>query len=715
MQQLRNARHQNPPGPQQQVPIGRARTSLVRPAHDRAPPNRRCQNGSRKCLFMCRDTNRQCQLCTHNESGYCWQHSLNPSMKMTNDAGEIVGNRQAGEELLAGDIAPIQRNLNILNDEVFISLCLRKIKDQCRHIQLPFFTDPHRVRVDASKNDPNLQDWLPFVCYVRRPYGDSQIHLVMTNFYSSDTPGVNITVWSPQFTILDCRNKRETGGDSYYLDRMSVLARELDVSIDDNFTQIFNCNIGNNSEYNFSPVVPLFSVEKQMWTAAINDGTAPFNLHSVYALNCICMVKHIVLEIQKYQRTRRSNRFRNNRERPRATELIPIMFSNFNRLLNNLGFELNAANNRYEFEPDLLRASRYVYNDRREKRSYRITITELNLQDFFRHEIFRRLNNRAGSGIIDYLENIIEWSTQVTSFFNIRTSRMPTAPKRVFRASLMRLTRTWHLICQSLSPLFSVFSYYQYMNGFENIGELDPRPDYLLVIEQSNRHLQQDLQERQRIMQELEPAQYIQRAPRLAAALNRIAVAASRRTIGELRRRRHRGDAAADRNTNKRPGVGKTNKTNKTKNTKKGKRTNTANKGKKTTNGKKTNKKPLVNFGKYGPATTSARANENDTTSSALQSPPIPILTQIEDIDLVDDNNFPNDRPPSNMSGERPPSNMSGESTIFGIPMDQLDETQPEDSDNEQDNRDAIYRQLEQEDPNFFPTMYLAQPPRPNV
>lgn len=512
---------------------------------------------------------------------------------MSNEAGEIVGNRQAGEELLAGDIAPIQRNLNILNDEVFISLCLRKIKDQCRHIQLPFFTDPHRVRVDATKNDPNQVDWLPFVCYIRRPYGNSQIHLVMTNFFSG--PGLNITVWSPQFTILDCRNKRSDGADTYYLDRMNVLARELDVSVDDNFTQIFNCNIGNNAEYNFAPVVPIFSVEKQVWETAEQDGSAPFNLHSLYALNCICMVKHIVLEIQKYQRMRRSNRFRNNRDRPSAIDLVPIVFTNFNRLLNHLGFHLNGP--RYEFSPELLRASRYRYADRREKRSYRVTITEIHLQDFFGH-----LNNTF-IHLSEYLANIIEWSMQITNFFAIRTSRLPAAPKRTFHTSLIQLTQTWHMICQSLTPLFAAIPQVNYMQGFERII-LTPHPEFLRVIENANANLQQSLASRQRIVQELEPSQYTQRTPRLATALNRIAVAARRRATN--RRRRNTTD-------NIRPNIFKS-------------KSKTA---KKSTKKKKTSKvNYAVNQSQYGAATTS-------TTS-----PVIPLdLNSIDTSNVIDDIN----------------------------------------------------------------------------
>ena len=503
MSTVRNsARHQNPILARVRPPrMDRPRTSLVnRPrARQRPPPAARvCRNGSRRCIYMCRDTNKQCLLCTHNQSGYCWQHSLNPTMKMSDGQDQVVGNRQAGAELLAGDIAPIERNVDVLNDEVFISLCLRKIKDQCRHIQLPFFTDPHRVRVDASKFDPRRTDWLPFVCYVRRPHNDSQIHLVMSNFFSMTGTGVKIMVWSPQFAVLDCRNPKDfrteeqrTRDDAYYTERLRVLAEELDVGIDDNFTQIFNCQLGNEEEYNFTPIVPIYTINKAEWN---EQPQAPFNIHSVYALQCIAMVKHIVLEIQKFQRFRKSGRF-HDAPMPPATDLVPIVFTNFGFFLNQLGFELN-EHGRYEFDDELLRESRYTYNGaRQERKSYRITISEANINDLFDYVVAPPNNNRITS---EYLANAIEWTQSITDFFRMSVKRRRVVGgQRNFR-STSALIKTWRLVCLTLNHIIAHISNSLFNTGLENInrGLLGLDDSLINQIDMANNLLLQSISSR---------------------------------------------------------------------------------------------------------------------------------------------------------------------------------------------------------------------------
>ncbi|TXH07745.1 MAG: hypothetical protein E6Q06_02100 [Candidatus Moraniibacteriota bacterium] len=345
----------------------------------------------------------------------------------------IVGNRLAGTELERGSFAPVQRDPNVLNDEVFISLCLRKIKDQCRHIQLPVFTDPERVRIDASKSDPASNNWLPFVCYVRRPYPTTnhQVHFVMTNFFRTDDDSGNpqaavlndgrehVFVWSPQFALLNCQAQIRAG--DLYHERLKYLAEEFDITRDGNVTQIFNCNIGyQQAVFSFVPVTPIYALDKDAWSQ--QQPHPPFDLHSAYAALCIAMVKHIVLEIQKHQRLRR--RFPRARMPP-ASSLMPITFVNFELFFSELGFSLDPATGRYRFDDGLLRESRYRYTDNRvERKSYRITITELNIFDYLAR-VYAPPDAAKQAEWRAFLDKVAHIGTQIYFLYRIFMRRNP--------------------------------------------------------------------------------------------------------------------------------------------------------------------------------------------------------------------------------------------------------------------------------------------------
>lgn len=286
---------------------------------------RNCRGQSNQCIYARRDTHERCKMCTRDTSRYCWQHRFNPSLRIFDDRNQIHINsgiiREVTEEQ---DLAPrIVDNLANGYGEFFISFVLRKIKDQCRHIEIPITTNINVVKVNITLNTMGPQ-WRPFITYVRCMYdlyntGSAvMMHFVLTNFYKhpadvrqqnqrqtlNDPMKYTITVWSPQLTFLQ---------DPEML--CSIMHELFNPQTGNNVAQIFNCFVNRNATINFMPVYSCYDSRHNLDEKRNPDPTRfgirrhpttnieYYDTNSVYVLECLCMVKYLVLQVQKYQRS----------------------------------------------------------------------------------------------------------------------------------------------------------------------------------------------------------------------------------------------------------------------------------------------------------------------------------------------------------------------------------------------------------------------------
>lgn len=369
---------------------------------------RNCGRQSSQCIYTRRDTHEQCKMCTRDVSRYCWQHRFNPSLREFDPMTNVIHINQGiiDEVTNNQNLAPaIVDNLANGYGEFFISFVLRKIKDQCRHIEIPITTNISVVKVNVTMNTMGPQ-WRPFITYVRCMHARTMMHFVLTNFFRhpvdnrnnqqrrrlTDPINYNITVWSPQFTFM--QDPRQA---------CQIMHDLFNPQIGNNVSQIFNCFVNRDAIINYVPVYSIYDSLYNMHEKYPADTSRFATADSTYVLECLCMVKYLVLQIQKYQRTemqaarqpiarapRRLNPWRPRRRvrsraatqataivpvqagvdnRPYPNEMCGIFFFDYDSFLISLGFVYDPATKTYRANHVQQQQGGQNYRD-----SYRVVI-----------------------------------------------------------------------------------------------------------------------------------------------------------------------------------------------------------------------------------------------------------------------------------------------------------------------------------------------------